>query len=208
MLTASVLGPFLIAVVVICVAPGPDMAFVMASGLSRGRRGALLAATGVSAGVTVWVLITAFGLGTLVTELPEISTGLRVAGACYLAYLAWDTWRSAGKHAEDDVSDYGQRMFWRGTMTNLANPKMALFFTAFLPQFVDADNGSVILQFVVLGLIMQAIGWIVDAVVGVAAGGARDLLGRRPGIRTNLDRAAGGVFAALAIAVVIELVVA
>jgi threonine/homoserine/homoserine lactone efflux protein len=206
MLTASVLGPFLIAVLVICVAPGPDMAFVMASGLSRGRRGALLAATGVSAGVTVWVLITAFGLGTLVTELPEISTALRVAGACYLAYLAWITWRSAGQHSDDGVRDYGHRMFWRGTMTNLANPKMALFFTAFLPQFVDADKGSVIVQFVVLGLIMQAIGWIVDAMIGVAAGGARDLLGRRPGIRTNLDRAAGGVFAALAIAVVIELV--
>jgi threonine/homoserine/homoserine lactone efflux protein len=206
MLTASVLGPFLVAVLIICVAPGPDMAFVMASGLSRGRRGALLAATGVSAGVTVWVLVTAFGLGALVTQLPEISTALRIAGAVYLAYLAWDTWRSAGEHQQDGLREEGHRMFWRGTMTNLANPKMALFFTAFLPQFVDAHNGSVIVQFVVLGLIMQAIGWIIDALIGVAAGGARDLLGRRPGIRTNLDRAAGGVFAALAIAVVVELV--
>lgn len=205
MLTASVLGPFLVAVLIICVAPGPDMAFVMASGLSRGRRGALLAATGVSAGVTVWVLVTAFGLGALVTQLPEISTALRIAGAIYLAYLAWDTWRSAGEHQQEGLRDDGHRMFWRGTMTNLANPKMALFFTAFLPQFVNADNGSVILQFVVLGLIMQAIGWIIDALIGVAAGGARDLLGRRPGIRTNLDRAAGGVFAALAVAVVVEL---
>lgn len=207
MLTASVMGPFLVAVFVICLAPGPDMAFVMASGLSRGRRGALLAATGVSAGVTVWVLITAFGLGTLVTEFPEISTALRVFGACYLAYLAWDTWRSAGKHGDDSIRDYGSRMFWRGAMTNLANPKMALFFTAFLPQFVDADNGSVIVQFVVLGLILQAVGWLVDATVGVAAGGARDLLGRRPRIHTILDRAASGVFAALSIAVVIELAV-
>ncbi len=207
MLTASVLGPFLAAVLVICVAPGPDMAFVMASGLSRGPRGALLAATGVSVGVTVWVLATAFGLGALVTKLPEISTALRVAGACYLAYLAWDTWRSAGQHELDGARDEGHRMFWRGTVTNLANPKMALFFTAFLPQFVDADHGSIIVQFVVLGLIMQAIGWIVDAIIGVAAGGARDLLGRRPGIRTTLDRAASGVFAALAVAVVIELTV-
>lgn len=207
MLTASVLGPFVAAVVVICVAPGPDMAFVMASGLSRGRRGALLAATGVSVGVTVWVLVTAFGLGALVTKLPEISTALRVAGACYLVYLAWDTWRSAGQHEQDDALNDNRRMFWRGTITNLANPKMALFFTAFLPQFVDADKGSIILQFVILGLIMQAIGWIIDAIIGVAAGGARDLLGRRPGIRTVLDRAASVVFAALALAVVIELTV-
>jgi threonine/homoserine/homoserine lactone efflux protein len=156
--------------------------------------------------VTVWVLVTAFGLGTLVTELPQISQGLRIAGAIYLGYLAWDTWRSAGRHAEDGVDEGGSRMFWRGTLTNLANPKMALFFTAFLPQFVRADNGSVIVQFVVLGLIMQAIGWIVDAAIGVAAGGARDLLVRRPQLRTHLDRAAGGVFAALAVAVVIEIV--
>src|SRR3954468_4545068 len=207
MLSASVLGPFIAAVLVICVAPGPDMAFVMASGLSRGKRGALLAATGVSAGVTVWVLVTALGLGALVTELPEISTALRVAGAAYLLYLAWDTWRTAGSHRDDGSQAAGHRMFWRGTITNLANPKMALFFTAFLPQFVHADNGSIILQFVVLGLIMQAIGWIVDAIIGVAAGGARDLLGRRPGIRTVLDRAASGVFAALAITVVVELLI-
>jgi threonine/homoserine/homoserine lactone efflux protein len=205
--TASVLGPFLVAAVVICLAPGPDMAFVMASGLSRGRRGGLLAATGVSAGVSVWVLLTAFGLGALFTEFPEVSTALRVFGAVYLAYLAWDTWRRAGKHQQDTARDYGSRMFWRGAMTNLANPKMALFFTAFLPQFVDADNGSVIVQFLVLGFILQAIGWIVDATVGVAAGGARDLLGRRPGLHAALDRAAGGVFAALSVAIVVDLAV-
>jgi len=204
-ISTSALGPFLVAVVVICVAPGPDMAFVMASGLSRGRRGALLAATGISVGVTVWVLVTAFGLGALVTRLPQISDALRIAGACYLAYLAWDTWRSAGQHAPEAADSGTGRMFWRGTVTNLANPKMVLFFTAFLPQFVDAKAGSVIGQFVVLGLIMQAIGLLIDSMIGMAAGSARDLLGRRPQIRRRLDQAAGVVFAALAVAVVVEL---
>jgi threonine/homoserine/homoserine lactone efflux protein len=203
LLATTAFWPFLVAVIVICVAPGPDMAFVMASGLARGRRGALLAATGISAGVTVWVLVTAFGLGALVTRLPQISDALRVAGACYLAYLAWDTWRSAGQHELDGTAS--SRMFWRGTITNLANPKMALFFTAFLPQFVNTKSGSVIWQLVILGLIMQAIGLFIDSLIGMAAGSARDLLGRRPRIRAHLDHAAGVVFALLAIAVVIEL---
>lgn len=205
MISTSALWPFLVAVVVICVAPGPDMAFVMASGLARGRRGALLAATGISLGVTVWVLVTAFGLGALVTRLPQISDALRVAGACYLTYLAWDTWRSAGQHDPQAADAATGKMFWRGTITNLANPKMVLFFTAFLPQFVDAKAGSVILQFVLLGLIMQAIGLLIDSMIGMAAGSARDLLGRRPQIRRRLDQAAGVVFAALAVAVVVEL---
>jgi len=203
----SALLPFLVAVVVICIAPGPDMAFVMASGLARGRRGALLAATGVSAGVTVWVLVTAFGLGALVTRLPQISDALRIAGACYLAYLAYETWRSAGRHELSDHPGGNRRMFWRGTVTNLANPKMALFFTAFLPQFVSTKHGSVIVQMVVLGLIMQAIGLLIDSIIGMAAGSARDLLGRRPQIRRRLDQAAGTVFGALAVAVVVELAV-
>jgi len=179
------------------------MAFVMASGLARGRRGALLAATGISAGVTVWVLVTAFGLGVLVTRLPQLSDALRVAGACYLAYLAWDTWRSAGQHELSGATS--SRMFWRGTITNLANPKMALFFTAFLPQFVDTKSGSVIWQLVLLGLIMQAIGLLIDSIIGMAAGSARELLGRRPQIRTHLDHAAGIVFGLLALTVVVEL---
>jgi len=197
--------PFLVAVIVINIAPGPDMAFVMASGLARGRRGALLAATGISVGVTVWVLFTAFGLGALVTRLPQISDALRIAGACYLAYLAYQTWRSAGQHELIDEPGGYRRMFWRGTLTNLANPKMALFFTAFLPQFVSTRHGSVIAQMVVLGLIMQATGLLVDSIVGIAAGSARDLLGHRPQIRRHLDHAAGVVFGALALAVVVEL---
>jgi threonine/homoserine/homoserine lactone efflux protein len=197
--------PFLVAVVVINLAPGPDMAFVMAAGLARGRRGALLAATGISLGVTVWVLLTAFGLGALVTRLPQISDALRIAGACYLAYLAYQTWRSAGQHELLDEPGGYQRMFWRGTITNLANPKMAVFFTAFLPQFVSTRHGAVTAQLVVLGLIMQAIGLLVDSAVGIAAGSARDLLGRRPQIRRHLDHAAGTVFGALALVVVVEL---
>jgi len=208
MFSTSVLVPFLAAVFIICLAPGPDMAFVMASGLSGGRRAALLAATGVSFGVTIWMLVTAFGLGTLVTTFPNVSTSLRVAGAIYLCYLAWTTWRAAGHHLEGTaVEADGSRMFWRGAATNLANPKMALFFTAFLPQFVRSGNGPVIIQFIVLGLVLQAVGLVVDSAVGLAAGGASHYLGRHPQMRTRLDQAAAGVFAALAVAVVVELTV-
>ncbi len=208
MISMSVLGPFLLAVLVICLAPGPDIAFVMASGLSGGRRGAVLAATGVSLGVTIWMLVTAFGLGALITEFPELSTSLRVAGALYLTYLSWDTWRGAGRQADVGGVTVGKRMFWQGTITNLSNPKMILFFTAFLPQFVDEDQGSAIAQFILLGLILQAVGYLVDCCVGLAAGTASQYLGRHPRARKRLDRAAAVVYAVLVLAVVVEIVTA
>jgi threonine/homoserine/homoserine lactone efflux protein len=206
MLSASVLGPFLVAVLIICLAPGPDLAFVMASGLSGGRRGAVLAATGVSLGVTIWMLLTAFGLGALMTEFPQLSLSLRVAGALYLAHLAWSTWRGAGDPVEGAAVVVGRRMFWQGTATNLANPKMVLFFSAFLPQFVDEDRGSTIAQFISLGLILQAVGYFVDCCAGLAAGAASSYLGRNPQARRRLDRAAAIVFAVLVLAVVADIV--
>jgi threonine/homoserine/homoserine lactone efflux protein len=209
MVAASALWPFLVAATVICVAPGPDMAFVMASGLAHGRRGGVLAAVGVSLGVSVWVMTTAFGLGALLTAAPAAATALRVAGAAYLAYLAWQTWRTAGTAAGlaamQAVRWSRSATFWRGTFTNLANPKMPLFFGAFLPQFVRQGHGSVVAQFVVLGLILQGLGLLVDCVVGLVAGGVRDLVATRPAVRRALDRAAASVLAALGLALVYEL---
>ncbi|MFL6137997.1 MAG: LysE family translocator [Frankiaceae bacterium] len=209
----SSLWPFLVAVTVICIAPGPDMAFVMASGLTHGRQGGVLAAVGVSLGVSVWVMSTALGLGALLSAVPAIATALRVAGALYLAHLAWQTWRAAGTHGELVTVGAGSQSrwsrwttFWRGTLTNLANPKMALFFMAFLPQFVRQGHGSVVVQFLLLGLILQAVGLLVDAVVGLVAGGVRDLIADRPAVRRSLDRAAAAVLGALGLALVYELV--
>ena len=208
MVAPEVLLPFLLAVLAILVAPGPDMAFVVASGVSAGRRGGVLAAVGITVGVSVHVLLAALGTGALLRAVPALAEGIGLAGAAYLAYLAVVTWRAAGSATVGAGLEGGEgyrRIFWRGVVVNLTNPKVILFFAAFLTQFVDPARGSVALQFLTLGLILQTAGLAVDAAMGFAAGSVRDVFARRPGLHALLDRVAASVFAVLAAALLVEM---
>ncbi|MDQ3864593.1 MAG: LysE family translocator [Actinomycetota bacterium] len=207
MISPDVLMPFLVAALAICVAPGPDMAFVVASGVSAGRRGGVLAAVGITVGVSVYVVLTALGVGTLIRTIPAFAEVIALAGAAYLGYLALTTWRAAGSQATGEDLGSERRsssIFWRGTITNLTNPKVVLFFAAFLTQFVDPGRGSVALQLLALGLMLQAVGLVVDVAIGLAAGTVRDVFVRKPGLYALLDRVAAFVLAALAAALVAE----
>lgn len=208
MVAPEVLLPFLLAVLAVLVAPGPDMAFVVASGVSAGRRGGVLAAVGITAGVSVHVLLAALGTGALLRAVPALAEGISLAGAAYLGYLAVVTWRGAGSSAVGAGLEGGGEgywsIFWRGMVVNLTNPKIILFFAAFLTQFVDPARGSVALQFLTLGLILQTAGLAVDAAMGFAAGSVRDVFARRPGLHALLDRVAASVFAVLAAALLVE----
>jgi threonine/homoserine/homoserine lactone efflux protein len=203
----EILLPFLLAVVAILVAPGPDMAFVVACGISAGRRGGVLAAVGITVGVSVHVVLAALGTGALLRAVPELLEAIRLVGALYLGYLAVTTWRAAGS-AMVGGSLEGRKelasIFWRGMVVNLTNPKIILFFTAFLSQFVDPERGSVALQFLTLGLVFQSAGLAVDAAFGLAAGTARYIFAQRPGLYVLLDRVAAGVFGVLALALFVE----
>jgi threonine/homoserine/homoserine lactone efflux protein len=206
-ISIEMLVPFLLASLTICLAPGPDLAFVTASGISAGRRGGILAALGITLGVSVYVVLTALGVATLLRAVPAFAEAIRIGGAAYLSYLAFVTWRAAGSVPISDEPRSqvrGSTIFWRGTMTNLTNPKVILFFTAFLTQFVDPAQGPVALQLLTLGLILQAIGLIIDGSVGLAAGTVRDVFARRPSLYVLLDRVAASVFAVLACALLVE----
>lgn len=206
-LAPEILLPFLLAVLAILVVPGPDMAFVVASGVSAGRRGGVLAAVGITVGVSVHVLLAALGIGALLRAVPEIAEAIRLAGAAYLAYLAVTMWRDAGSATIDAGFEGGKRLgwiFWRGMVVNLTNPKIILFFTAFLSQFVDPERGGAALQFLTLGLILQSAGLAVDAAFGIAAGTVRDAFARRPGLNALLNRVAAAIFGVLALALFVE----
>lgn len=207
MVAPETLLPFLLAVLLILIAPGPDMAFVVASGVSAGRRGGVLAAVGITIGVSVHVLLAALGTGALLRAMPALAEGIRLAGAAYLAYLAVVTWRAAGADTMSMELEDGKgywRIFWQGMIVNLTNPKIILFFAAFLTQFVDPDRGPVALQFLTLGLIVQVAGLTVDAAMGFAAGTVRDIFTRRPGLHRFLDRIAASVFAVLAAVLLVK----
>ncbi|WP_216215154.1 LysE family translocator [Amycolatopsis aidingensis] len=204
LIDVSVLPAFLIAVMVILLAPGPDMAFMIATGLGGGRRAATLAAFGITAGVSVYVILTALGLGAFLAAAPSAADAIRLAGAAYLAYLAWTTWRSSGSPVTASAAP--ARVFRRGFLVNLSNPKIMLFFTAFLPQFLGEATANPVFQLLMLGVVLQALGLLSDLAVGYAAGAVRDWVLLRSRVRVLLDRLSAGVYGGLAGFLVIDVV--
>lgn len=202
MLDVSVLPAFLVAVVVVLATPGPDMAFLVATGINQGRRAAVRGAFGVTSAMTIWVLIAATGLGVALTQVPAALDAIRLAGAGYLAFLAVTTWRNAGAALAEarTVPD----VFRRGFLVNLTNPKVALFFVAFLPQFLGSVQERPFAQILMLGLLLQLIGLAVDIAIGSTAGIFRDAVLERRRVRTALDAIAGTVYGGLATLLVIE----
>ena len=204
MLDVSVLPAFLLAVMVILVTPGPDMAFMIATGINQGRRAAVRGAFGVTSAMTIWVLVAATGLGVALTQLPAALDAIRLAGAGYLAFLAVTTLRHAGAPIAESATV--PNVFRRGFVVNITNPKIALFFVAFLPQFLGTTSTSgqnPFAQILMLGLLLQLTGLVTDLAIGGAAGLFRDAVLSRPRVRYVLDGAAGTVYGALAVLLVL-----
>jgi threonine/homoserine/homoserine lactone efflux protein len=173
--------------------PGPDMLFCLASGLRGGPRAGFLAAAGAATGEVMHITAAALGLAALFRAAPAAYDAVRFAGAAYLVVLGLRTLR----HRNADLADAPAtaRPYARGMITNLLNPKMALFTIAFLPQFVDPRR-NVALQFVVLGTCFVALELIVDGTVGLVAGRFGRILRRRR-TRRNVNVAAGLIYVGL-----------
>ncbi len=199
----SIVLGFVVAVFFVSIVPGPDMLFIVANAAAGGRRAGVVAAAGMSTGLAVHTVAAALGLGALIQAAPQVLNGVRIAGAAFLLYLAYLTWR-ASRHEvgePDDVVELPKRTlrktYLMATLTNLANPKVILFYLAFVPQFISTGAGSwpVTIQFLVLGAIFIAVGFPVDASAGVLAG---RFVGTGSKVRRRLERISAGIFAALA----------
>jgi threonine/homoserine/homoserine lactone efflux protein len=196
----SLFAGYLATATVLMVTPGPDMLFCLATGLRSGPRAGFTAATGAAAGEIVHISASALGLAALFRVAPYAYDAVRLLGAAYLVVLGVRTLRHrdtplAARPAEGAA-------FRRGLLTNLLNPKMALFSVAFLPQFVDPHR-DVALQFVVLGACFVLLEILVDGTVGVLAGRfSRVLRGRRA--TRNLNLAAGSIYVGLGTRVAVQ----
>jgi threonine/homoserine/homoserine lactone efflux protein len=204
-----VLG-FLVTVLVISLVPGPDMLYVLTAGVSSGPRAGVLAALGMSTGLAVHTTAAALGLSALLRAAPVVFDGLRVLGAAYLAYLAVTALRAANREPAQVVPAVLprrslRRVYLVGVATNVANPKVILFYLALFPQFVTTHAAlPPAAQIVVLGLLFIAVGLAVDASVGLAAGRLAVLFRRRPAVRRWLDRVCAAVFGGLAVRLVLD----
>jgi threonine/homoserine/homoserine lactone efflux protein len=192
------LTSFFVATLALNLAPGPDMTYVAARSLGQGRRAGLISALGISAGCLVHIVAAAAGVAVLLRAWPRAYSFIRLAGAAYLIYLGvgllWSAGRGEGLHAVPDATD--GEIFRQGAITNVLNPKVAMFFLAFLPQFVDPARGPAGLQTLALGLLFNVSGTLVNAAVAWLAGAARGLLDSRGG-RAWFQRASGAILTAL-----------
>jgi threonine/homoserine/homoserine lactone efflux protein len=192
-------------VTVLMLTPGPDMLFALASGLKSGPRAGFRAALGAASGEVVHISASAAGLAALFRAAPLLFDAVRILGAGYLVLLGIRALRNrnegiGGKPDHDTSSDHA---YGRGLLTNLLNPKMALFSIAFLPQFVDPHAGNIALQFLVLGACFVTLEIAVDGTAGLLAGHLKHLLaaGR---FRRNLNITAGAIFLGLGAKVALQ----
>jgi len=194
---------FLAASVPLILVPGPAVAFILATTLQAGRRAGLAATAGVEAGYLVHVLGAVLGVSAVIAASATAFTGVKVAGAAYLLWMAWRSWRSRADGTLSDLHPAAEalparRALTRGLLVGALNPKTAVFYLAFLPQFVTPGAGPVWAQLLLFGLLFIALAAVPDALWAVAGGSLRRVL---PRLRTRvLDRISGTVYAALAAA--------
>ncbi|MDP9203779.1 MAG: LysE family translocator [Gemmatimonadota bacterium] len=152
--------------------PGPDMLYVAARGASEGRPAGIVSALGIGAGTLVHIALVALGLAALLAAVPVAYLVVRIGGAIYLIYLGVRALRSKSSVALQHIEPAPLGVVFRqGVITNILNPKVALFFLAFLPQFVDPARGNPALQVVALGLLFDTTGTLVN--LAVALGSSR-----------------------------------
>ncbi len=183
------------------VTPGPDLLYILGRSVSQGRAAGVISALGIGAGCLVHVTGAALGLSALLLALPLAYDVVRWAGAAYLVVLGVKALRSGGGgldvQALAPVSR--RRIFLQGALTNVLNPKVALFFLAFLPQFADPARGPLAPQLLLLGAIFAVNGTLVCIAFALFASQLGAWLRTRYGVSRLLDRATGGLFVALGV---------
>ena len=186
---------------VLIITPGPDMLYVISRGVTQGRRAGMLSALGVICGILVHTTAAAFGLTLILQTSASAFLIVKTLGAIYLIYLGVKSWRDKSTFSVQTSAPSlsFQRVFWQGVLSNVLNPKVAIFFLAFLPQFVDKGSGNVPFQMVMLGLTFACFGLCFLLVIGYSSGKIGRLLTRRPQYAEFLQRLAGGILIGLGI---------
>jgi threonine/homoserine/homoserine lactone efflux protein len=179
--------------------PGPNAIYIAARSLSQGRTAGLASALGVETGTLIHVAAAAAGLSALVASSAAAFDTIRYLGAAYLVFLGLRALRSRGAHAAAVEAEPQplRRAFAEGVLVNVLNPKVALFFLAFLPQFTDPDRGPVATQTLVLGAVMFAIALAADLLYALAADAVGTRLRRRAGAARRQAQVTGGIYLAL-----------
>lgn len=194
------LGVYVVASLALIVTPGQDMIYVVTRSLAQGRAAGVLSAAGVCVGILVHTAIVALGIGALLQASETLFVVLKLAGAAYLVYLGVRLLLQRDGLALNDTAATrltAASLFGQGVLSNVTNPKIVVFFLAFLPQFVSASDQHPTRHLVFLGVLYAAMAFAVKAAVGIAAGSLSERLLRSNAAIAWMNRVSGTILVAL-----------
>ncbi len=201
MLPIETIIPFLSASILLGLAPGPDNIFVLTQSTINGKLAGLIVTIGLCTGLIVHTTAVALGVAIIFQTSTLAFTLLKFIGAAYLVYLAYQALRAKPEQingTENVITNY-RKLYLRGIIMNITNPKVSIFFLAFLPQFADPVRGSISLQLLLLGGLFILATILVFGTIAFLGGVIGQLLNRSSKIQTILNKIAGTVFIGLAI---------
>lgn len=202
MLTFAETALFALTALVLVLTPGPNMIYCVSRALSQGRAAGLVSLAGVLVGFVAHLVAATLGLSALLAAVPVAFDALRIAGAAYLLWLAWDALRPGGStpfQARQLPVDAPGRLFRMGLLTNLLNPKVAIFYISFFPQFLHPERGSVLLQSLQLGAVQIVVSGTVNTLLVLGAARIAAFLARSRGWLKAQRYLMGTVLGALAV---------
>lgn len=206
MIPVEALSAFFVASVLLGLAPGPDNIFVLTQSALHGRGAGLAVTLGLCTGLMVHTLAVVLGVAVIFQVSTVAFTALKFTGAAYLLYLGWQAFRAAATplSAPDSLHPDRLKLYRRGILMNITNPKVSIFFLAFLPQFSDPARGSVSLQIALLGAFFIFATILVFGSIALLSGTLGGWLNRSTRIQSILNRVAGTVFIGLALALAVS----
>lgn len=207
MLAPQELMLFALAALLLVLTPGPNMVYCVSRSLTQGPRAGLLSLAGVLAGFGVHLLAASLGLTALLAAVPMAFDAIRIAGAAYLLWLAWQAVKPGGAapfEARDLPHDTPRKLFLMGFMTNLLNPKVAMFYLSFFPQFLHPERGQWLLQSLSLGAVQISISGLVNALLVLFAARVALFMNRSQGWMRAQRYVMGTVLGLLAVRLLTE----
>lgn len=200
MLPIDTLASFFAASLLLAAAPGPDNIFVLTQSALQGPRAGVAVTIGLCSGLVVHTTAVALGVAAIFNASAAAFTALKLIGACYLLYLAWQAFRTSATRMEtgEKMRIPLLKLYRRGIIMNITNPKVSIFFLAFLPAFADPARGPLAIQIMGLGIVFIVSTIIVFGIVAFAAGSVGQWLNRSQRARKVMNILAGVVFTALA----------
>jgi threonine/homoserine/homoserine lactone efflux protein len=204
MLPIESMSAFAIASVLLSLAPGPDNVFVLTQSALHGKKSGILVTLGLCTGLIVHTTAVALGVAAIFQTSTVAFTALKTGGAMYLAYLAWQAFRASPKRldASGPNTRANSALYRRGIIMNITNPKVSIFFLAFLPQFASSERGPLAPQIILLGGLFIVVAFVVFSAIALMAGTLGDWLKSSPSAQICLNRIAGIVFLGLALKLV------